>query len=98
MILAAGILSERVQHDSISAVAFKFQGRHHFRIFKFDVQDFGLVLRGPTCAHIRQRVGLMDANVSPGSSKPLARADGRASAGKLDKFSGVLVEFSSTFF
>ena len=36
------ILSERVQHDSVSTVAFKFQAHHLFHIFKFDVQEVGL--------------------------------------------------------
>ena len=30
-------LSERVRHDSVSTVAFKFQAHHLFHIFKFDV-------------------------------------------------------------
>ena len=36
------MLSERVRHDSVSTVAFKFQAHHLFHIFKFDVQEFGL--------------------------------------------------------
>ena len=41
--LSAGLsLSERVRHDSVSTVAFKFQAHHLFHIFKFDVQEFGL--------------------------------------------------------
>ena len=35
-------VSERVRHDSVSTVAFKFQAHHLFHIFKFDVQEFGL--------------------------------------------------------
>ena len=35
-------LSERVRHDSVSTVAFKFKLNHLFHIFKFDAQEFGL--------------------------------------------------------
>ena len=38
----AGGVSERVRHDSVSTVAFKFQAHHLFHNFKFDVQEFGL--------------------------------------------------------
>ena len=39
---AAKAMSERVRHDSVSTVAFKFQAHHLFHIFKFDVQEFRL--------------------------------------------------------
>ena len=34
------IMSELVQHDSVSTVQFKFQLHHLFHIFKFDVHEF----------------------------------------------------------
>ena len=37
-----GLLSELVQHDSVSTVVFKFQAHHLVHIFKFDVQEFRL--------------------------------------------------------